>query len=242
MELRAEKLLKIYAGRRVVNEVSVRLSQGEIVGLLGPNGAGKTTCFYMIAGLLRPKRGRVYLNDKDITSLPVYKRARLGISYLPQEASIFRRLSVQENIMAALQMTSLKKKERKQRLEELLEEFNLGHVRKNLGMVVSGGERRRTEIARTLATKPTFVLLDEPFAGIDPIAIEEIKSIIVKLKEKKIGVLITDHNVSETLSIVHRAYLIFEGKLLKLGTAQELAQDEQVRRLYLGENFKLKDA
>jgi lipopolysaccharide export system ATP-binding protein len=240
MILRATNLIKIYKGRRVVNDISVEVKQGEIVGLLGPNGAGKTTSFYMIVGLIQPNEGKIFLNDNEITGLPMYKRAQLGIGYLAQEASVFRKLSVEENIMAVLEMTKIPKKEQKEKVESLLEEFSLTHVRKNLGMVLSGGERRRTEIARALAVDPKFVLLDEPFAGVDPIAVEEIQSIVAKLKSKNIGILITDHNVNETLSITDRAYLMFEGRLLKAGSAEELAADEQVRKVYLGSNFVLK--
>ncbi|MBK8444780.1 MAG: LPS export ABC transporter ATP-binding protein [Sphingobacteriales bacterium] len=240
MILRSDDLYKRYGKRTVVNGVSVQVQQGEIVGLLGPNGAGKTTSFYMIVGLIKPDTGNVYLDDKNITTLPMYKRAQLGVGYLPQEASIFRQLSVQDNISAILEMTDLSKKEQKQKLEELLEEFSLTHVRKSMGNVLSGGERRRTEIARALAVNPKFILLDEPFAGVDPIAVEDIQSIVEKLRYKNIGILITDHNVNETLSITDRAYLLFEGNLLKAGTAEELAQDEQVRRLYLGQNFELR--
>lgn len=240
MILKADNLIKVYKGRKVVNDISVKVEQGEIVGLLGPNGAGKTTSFYMIVGLIRPNGGTVYLDKTDITPLPMYKRAKLGIGYLAQEASVFRKLSVEENIMAVLEMTKIPKKEQKEKVESLLEEFSLTHVRKNLGMVLSGGERRRTEIARALAVDPKFVLLDEPFAGVDPIAVEEIQSIVAKLKNKNIGILITDHNVNETLSITDRAYLMFEGKLLKAGTAEELAADEQVRKVYLGKHFELK--
>lgn len=240
MKLRADNLVKIYKGRRVVNHISVEVQQGEIVGLLGPNGAGKTTSFYMIVGLIQPNEGEIFLEDQNITKLPMYKRAKLGIGYLAQEASVFRKLSVEENIMAVLEMTNKSKVERKEKVESLLEEFSLTHVRKNLGMVLSGGERRRTEIARALAVDPKFVLLDEPFAGVDPIAVEEIQGIVAKLKTKNIGILITDHNVNETLSITDRAYLMFEGKLLKAGTAEELAADEQVRRVYLGQQFELK--
>jgi lipopolysaccharide export system ATP-binding protein len=240
MILKADNLVKIYKGKRVVNDISVVVEQGEIVGLLGPNGAGKTTSFYMIVGLIKPNGGKVYLDEKEITPLPMYKRAKLGIGYLAQEASVFRKLSVEENILAVLEMTTMPKKEQKEKMESLLEEFSLTHVRKNLGMVLSGGERRRTEIARALAVDPKFVLLDEPFAGVDPIAVEEIQSIVAKLKNKNIGILITDHNVNETLSITDRAYLMFEGKLLKAGTAEELAADEQVRKVYLGKHFELK--
>jgi len=224
----------------VVNDISVQVSQGEIVGLLGPNGAGKTTSFYMIVGLIQPNSGKIFLEDQDITGLPMYKRAKLGIGYLAQEASVFRKLSVEENILAVLEMTTLTKVQQKEKMESLLEEFSLTHVRKNLGIVLSGGERRRTEIARALAVDPKFVLLDEPFAGVDPIAVEEIQTIVAKLKTKNIGILITDHNVNETLSITDRAYLMFEGRLLKAGTAEELAADEQVRRVYLGTQFELK--
>ncbi|PRY89952.1 LPS export ABC transporter ATP-binding protein [Mongoliibacter ruber] len=240
MKLRADNLVKIYKGRKVVNDISVEVEQGEIVGLLGPNGAGKTTSFYMIVGLIQPNQGEIFLENQNITKLPMYKRAKLGIGYLAQEASVFRKLSVEENIMAVLEMTNKSKIERKEKVESLLEEFSLTHVRKNLGMVLSGGERRRTEIARALAVDPKFVLLDEPFAGVDPIAVEEIQTIVAKLKNKNIGILITDHNVNETLSITDRAYLMFEGKLLKAGTAEELAADEQVRRVYLGQHFELK--
>ncbi len=240
MILRAEHLVKIYKGRRVVNDISVDVNQGEIVGLLGPNGAGKTTSFYMIVGLIQPNEGKIFLEQENITSLPMYKRAKLGIGYLAQEASVFRKLSVEENLMAVLEMTDMPKQERKEKVDSLLEEFSLTHVRKNLGMVLSGGERRRTEIARALAVDPKFVLLDEPFAGVDPIAVEEIQTIVAKLKTKNIGILITDHNVNETLSITDRAYLMFEGRLLKAGTAEELAADEQVRKVYLGSQFELK--
>jgi lipopolysaccharide export system ATP-binding protein len=240
MKLRAENLIKIYKGRKVVNNISVEVEQGEIVGLLGPNGAGKTTSFYMIVGLIKPNEGKIFLDNQEITELPMYKRAKLGLGYLAQEASVFRKLSVEENIMAVLEMTNMSKTAMKEKVESLLEEFSLTHVRKNLGMVLSGGERRRTEIARALAVDPKFVLLDEPFAGVDPIAVEEIQTIVAKLKTKNIGILITDHNVNETLSITDRAYLMFEGKLLKAGTAEELAADEQVRRVYLGQHFELK--
>jgi len=240
MQLRAENLVKQYKGHSVVRGVSPTVSQGEIVGLLGPNGAGKTTTFYMIVGLVKPNVGEVYLNEERITGLPLYKRAQKGISYLPQEASVFRNLTVEENLMAVLEMTDLPKNEQKEKMEGLLEEFSITHIRKNKGMVLSGGERRRTEIARALAIDPKFVLLDEPFAGVDPIAVEEIQILIGQLKKKNIGVLITDHNVNETLSITDRAYLMFEGSLLKSGTAEELAEDEKVRKVYLGKNFELK--
>lgn len=240
MELRAEHLVKKYKKRKVVNDISVKVNQGEIVGLLGPNGAGKTTSFYMIVGLIKPNEGNIYLNDEDMTDLPMYRRAQRGVGYLAQEASVFRKLSVEDNVLAVLEMTDLSKKEQKEKCEMLLEEFSLTHVRKNLGQVLSGGERRRTEIARVLAVDPKFVLLDEPFAGVDPIAVEEIQTIVAQLKNKNIGILITDHNVNETLSITDRAYLMFEGKLLKAGTAEELAADEQVRKVYLGKHFELK--
>jgi lipopolysaccharide export system ATP-binding protein len=240
MRLRAEGLLKVYKKRKVVNQVSVNVAQGEIVGLLGPNGAGKTTSFYMIVGLITPEAGSIFLDDKNITGLPMYKRANLGIGYLPQEASIFRKLSVEDNIKAILEFSKLSKKEQKEKLESLLDEFGLQKVRKSRGDLVSGGERRRTEIARALANDPKFILLDEPFAGIDPIAVEDIQYIIAKLRKKNIGILITDHNVQETLSITDRAYLLFEGKILKSGTAEELAVDEQVRKVYLGKNFELR--
>lgn len=240
MTLKTNLLQKSYRKRKVVNEVSVEVKQGEIVGLLGPNGAGKTTTFYMMVGLVQPDEGSILLDETDITSEPMYKRARRGIGYLPQEASIFRKLSVEDNITAVLEMTSLTKEEQKLKLESLLSEFGLNHVRKSRGDVLSGGERRRTEIARALATDPKFILLDEPFAGIDPIAVEDIQNIVAKLKFKNIGILITDHNVQETLSITDRAYLLFEGKILKNGTAEELAADEQVRKVYLGRNFELR--
>lgn len=233
-------LQKSYKGRTVVNNVSVTVKQGEIVGLLGPNGAGKTTTFYMVVGLIKPDEGTVYLNEEDITKLPMYKRAQMGIGYLPQEASVFRSLSVEDNILAVLEMTSLSKEERFLKLESLLDEFNLQLVRKNNGDSLSGGERRRTEIARALAVDPKFILLDEPFAGVDPIAVEDIQTVVAKLKTKNIGILITDHNVNETLSICDRAYLLIEGKIFKHGTAEELADDEDVRRLYLGTNFTLR--
>ncbi len=224
----------------VVKDVSVQVKQGEIVGLLGPNGAGKTTTFYMIVGLIKPFGGTVFLDDSDITNLPMYKRAKRGVGYLAQEASVFRKLSVEDNIKAVLQFTKFSKKEQKERLESLLEEFGLQHIRKSNGITLSGGERRRTEIARALAVDPHFILLDEPFAGVDPIAVEDIQSIVSKLKEKNIGILITDHNVHETLTITDRAYLLFEGSILKAGTAEELAADEHVRKVYLGENFELR--
>ena len=233
-------LQKSYKGRTVVNNVSVTVKQGEIVGLLGPNGAGKTTTFYMVVGLIKPDEGTVFLNDEDITKLPMYKRAQMGIGYLPQEASVFRSLSVEDNILAVLEMTALSKEERLLKLESLLDEFNLQLVRKNNGDSLSGGERRRTEIARALAVDPKFILLDEPFAGVDPIAVEDIQTVVAKLKTKNIGILITDHNVNETLSICDRAYLLIEGKIFKHGTAEELADDEDVRRLYLGTNFTLR--
>lgn len=223
-----------------MNQVDVEVKQGEIVGLLGPNGAGKTTTFYMIVGLIKPNEGQIFLESEDITKLPMYKRAQMGIGYLPQEASVFRKLSVEDNIMAVLEMTKLNRAQRHEKLESLLEEFGLNHVRKNRGDFLSGGERRRTEIARALAVDPSFILLDEPFAGVDPIAVEDIQSIVSKLKDKNIGILITDHNVQETLSITDRAYLLFEGKILRSGTAEDLAADETVRRVYLGKNFELK--
>ncbi len=240
MILRAENLIKKYKKRIVVNDVSVQVAQGEIVGLLGPNGAGKTTSFYMIVGLIKPNGGQIFLEDQNITELPMYKRAKLGIGYLAQEASVFRKLTVEENLMAPLEMGEMTKKDRKERVDKLLEEFSLTHVRKNLGMVLSGGERRRTEIARALAVDPKFVLLDEPFAGVDPIAVEEIQSIVARLKKKNIGILITDHNVDETLSITDRAYLMVEGKLFRSGNAEELANDPMVRKVYLGQNFQLR--
>ena len=240
MKLYTNSIQKTYKGRAVVKGVTIEVNQGEIVGLLGPNGAGKTTSFYMIVGLVKPDQGTVILDDIDITKYPMYKRAQLGIGYLPQEVSVFRKLSVEDNILAILEMTKLNKAQRLERLEQLLEEFSLTHVRKNLGHSLSGGEKRRTEIARALATNPKFVLLDEPFAGVDPIAVEDIQSIIADLRNKNIGILITDHNVQETLSITDRAYLLFEGNILKAGTAEELASDEQVRKVYLGQNFELR--
>ena len=240
MKLYTNKICKTYRSRNVVDSVSIEVNQGEIVGLLGPNGAGKTTSFYMIVGLVRPDFGNIFIDELEITKLPMYKRAQMGIGYLPQEVSVFRKLSVEDNIMAILEMTNLNKLERNRKLEELLEEFSLTYVRKSIGDRLSGGEKRRTEIARTLATNPKFILLDEPFAGVDPIAVEDIQSIVSKLKERNIGVLITDHNVQETLSITDRAYLLFEGKILKYGTAEDLASDEQVRKVYLGQNFILR--
>jgi lipopolysaccharide export system ATP-binding protein len=238
--LRAENVIKRYRRRTVVDGVSVEVGQGEIVGLLGPNGAGKTTTFYMIVGLISPNEGRVMLNEQEITREPMYRRAQMGIGYLPQEASVFRKLSVEDNIRAVLEMTGRNKAQQAERLEGLLSEFNLHKVRRNMGDTLSGGERRRTEIARALATEPKFILLDEPFAGVDPIAVEDIQSIVAQLKQKGIGVLITDHNVQETLSITDRAYLLFEGRILKQGKAEELASDEQVRKVYLGQNFELR--
>ena len=240
MILRAENLVKIYGNRTVVKSVSVDVNQGEIVGLLGPNGAGKTTTFYMIVGFVKPNEGNVFLQNDNITDLPMYKRAQNGIGYLPQEPSVFRKLSVEDNIKAVLEMTTLNKAEQKDKLESLIDEFRLDKVRKSLGDTLSGGERRRTEIARALATSPNFILLDEPFAGIDPIAVEDIQYIVARLKTKNIGILITDHNVQETLSITDRAYLMFEGNILKAGTAEELAGDEMVRKVYLGKNFELR--
>ena len=240
MILKAEKLVKIYGRRKVVKEVSIEVNQGEIVGLLGPNGAGKTTTFYMVVGFIKPNEGNVFLENENITELPMYKRAQNGIGYLPQEPSVFRKLSVEDNIKAVLEMTKLSKSEQKDKLESLIDEFSLHKVRTNMGDSLSGGERRRTEIARALATSPKFILLDEPFAGIDPIAVEDIQYIVAKLKTKNIGILITDHNVQETLSITDRAYLMFEGNILKAGTAEELAADEMVRKVYLGMNFELK--
>ncbi|MFN8714940.1 MAG: LPS export ABC transporter ATP-binding protein [Bacteroidota bacterium] len=240
MILGADNIVKRYKGRTVVNNVSIQVRQGEIVGLLGPNGAGKTTSFYMIVGMVKPNEGRIYLDDKEITNEPMYRRAQLGIGYLAQEKSVFRKLSVEDNIRAVLQMTKLTQGEQEKKLESLLDEFALHHIRKNNGDNLSGGERRRTEIARALATSPNFILLDEPFAGVDPIAVEDIQQVVFSLKKKNIGILITDHNVHETLALVDRAYLLFEGKILKSGTAEELAADEQVRRVYLGMNFELR--
>ncbi|HOK26088.1 MAG TPA: LPS export ABC transporter ATP-binding protein [Bacteroidales bacterium] len=240
MKLYTQNLVKKYRNRKVVNDVSVQVQQGEIVGLLGPNGAGKTTTFYMIVGLIKPNEGKVFLDNEDITPLPVYKRARRGIGYLSQEPSIFRNLSVEDNIRAVLELSGFPESEQKERLEMMLDEFGLQKIRKNKGIQLSGGERRRTEIARALALKPKFILLDEPFAGIDPIAVEDIQNIVSHLKDKNIGILITDHNVHETLSITDRSYLLFEGRILKSGTSQELADDEIVRRVYLGKNFELR--
>ncbi len=240
MILYTENIVKKYRKRSVVNDVSVKVEQGEIVGLLGPNGAGKTTTFYMMVGLIKPFSGKVFLEDKEITTEPMYRRSQLGIGYLAQEASVFRHLSVEDNLKAVLEFSHFNKEEQKERLELLLDEFGLDHIRKSMGITLSGGERRRTEIARALAADPKFVLLDEPFAGVDPIAVEDIQTIVAKLKEKNIGVLITDHNVHETLSITDRSYLLFEGSILKAGTSEELAQDEHVRKVYLGENFELR--
>ncbi len=240
MKLYTTNLVKRYKTRTVVNEVSVEVEQGEIVGLLGPNGAGKTTTFYMIVGLIRPNGGQIWLDNTQITDFPMYRRARLGIGYLAQEASVFRKLSVEDNLMAVMELSDMTRQERKERQESLLEEFGLARIRKSLGIQLSGGERRRTEIARALALKPNFILLDEPFAGVDPIAVEDIQTIVSHLKDKNIGILITDHNVHETLSITDRAYLLFEGKILKQGTASQLADDEQVRNVYLGKNFELR--
>ncbi len=240
MILKADNIVKKYRSRTVVNNVSVEVSQGEIVGLLGPNGAGKTTSFYMMVGLIKPNKGEIFLDEENITDLPMYKRAQKGIGYLAQEASVFRKLSVEDNIKAVLEMTKLSKAEQSEKLESLLDEFGLQHIRTNRGDLLSGGERRRTEIARALSVDPKFILLDEPFAGVDPIAVEDIQQIVAQLKDKNIGILITDHNVHETLSITDRAYLLFEGSILKAGTAKELAEDEQVRRVYLGKNFELR--
>jgi len=240
VKLSATNLKKVYNQRTVVKSVSLEVNQGEIIGLLGPNGAGKTTSFYMIVGLVRPNGGAIYLDDKEITDYPMYKRAQNGIGYLAQEASVFRKLSVEENILSVLQTTSLSKTAQKEKMEELLEEFSLTHIRKNRGDLLSGGERRRTEIARALATDPKFILLDEPFAGVDPVAVEDIQCIVAQLKHKNIGILITDHNVQETLAITERSYLMFEGKILKAGAPEELAADEMVRKVYLGQNFELR--
>jgi len=240
MNLRSENIVKIYGGKEVVKEVSIEVNKGEIVGLLGPNGAGKTTSFYMIVGLINPNSGKVFFDGDDISNLPMYKRAQLGIGYLAQEASIFRKMTVEDNLLSVLEMTNLSKSEQKQKCEDLLNEFGLKKIRKNIGGLLSGGERRRTEIARCLATDPSFILLDEPFAGVDPIAVEDIQEIVSKLKEKNIGILITDHNVHETLSITDRAYLLYDGEILKSGTSEELVSDEMVRKLYLGRNFELR--
>ena len=240
MILRADNIIKYYGKKAVVKGVSVQVKQGEIVGLLGPNGAGKTTCFYMMVGLVKPNEGAVYLDDLNITKLPMYKRAQLGLGYLAQEASVFRKMTVEDNLLSVLEMTKLSKKEQQEKCESLLDEFGLQQIRKNMGGLLSGGERRRTEIARALATNPKFILLDEPFAGVDPIAVEDIQQIVATLKDKNIGILITDHNVHETLKITDRAYLLFEGNILKQGTAEELAADEQVRKVYLGKNFELR--
>ncbi len=240
MILKTENISKSYKSRDVVKNVSIEVNKGEIVGLLGPNGAGKTTSFYMIVGLVSPDTGLVYLDGQDITKTPMYKRSKMGIGYLPQEVSVFRKLTVEDNILAILQMTKLNKEEQHIRLEELLDEFGLNHVRKNLGIKLSGGEKRRTEIARSLAINPSFILLDEPFAGVDPLAVEDIQKIVLKLKKKNIGILITDHNVQETLGIVDRAYLLFEGAILKSGSAEMLAEDDQVKKVYLGQNFELR--
>ncbi|HCD23132.1 MAG TPA: LPS export ABC transporter ATP-binding protein [Flavobacteriaceae bacterium] len=240
MKLRAEEITKSYRGRKVVKGISLEVNQGEIVGLLGPNGAGKTTSFYMIVGLIKPNSGHIYLDDKDITTFPMYRRAQHGIGYLAQEASVFRKMSVEDNILSVLELTSWSKQEQLAKMEALIEEFGLGHIRKNRGDLLSGGERRRTEIARALATDPKFILLDEPFAGVDPVAVEDIQKIIDQLRSKNIGILITDHNVQETLAITERSYLMFEGGILKSGTPEELAQDEMVRKVYLGQNFELR--
>ena len=240
MKLYAENITKTYRGRKVVNKVSVTVNQGEIIGLLGPNGAGKTTSFYMIVGLIKPLSGHIYLEDTDITKFPMYRRAQSGIGYLAQEASVFRKLTVEQNIKSVLELTTLSKKEQQDKTEALLEEFGLNHICKNRGDLLSGGERRRTEIARALATDPKFVLLDEPFAGVDPVAVEDIQKIVAHLKKRNIGILITDHNVQETLAITDRTYLMFEGKILKTGTPEELAQDEMVRKVYLGQSFELR--
>ncbi|MCM4161796.1 LPS export ABC transporter ATP-binding protein [Antarcticibacterium flavum] len=240
MKLYAENLVKSYKGREVVKGISVEVNQGEIVGLLGPNGAGKTTSFYMIVGLIKPNGGKIYLDKENITKFPMYKRAQYGIGYLAQEASVFRKLSIEDNIMSVLELTKLSKKERVDKMESLIDEFGLGHIRKNRGDLLSGGERRRTEIARALATDPHFILLDEPFAGVDPVAVEDIQRIVAQLKNKNIGILITDHNVQETLAITDRTYLMFEGAILKHGVPEELAADQMVRKVYLGQNFELR--
>ncbi|MCH2489706.1 MAG: LPS export ABC transporter ATP-binding protein [Flavobacteriales bacterium] len=240
MKLKAEDLVKSYKGRKVVKGITVEVNQGEIVGLLGPNGAGKTTSFYMIVGLIKPNGGRIFLEGKEITKYPMYKRAQNGIGYLAQEASVFRKLSVEDNILSVLQLTNLSKQEQRRKMDQLIEEFGLGHIRKNRGDLLSGGERRRTEIARALATDPHFILLDEPFAGVDPVAVEDIQRIVAQLKNKNIGILITDHNVQETLAITDRTYLMFEGSILKHGEPEELANDEMVRKVYLGQNFELR--
>jgi len=240
MKLQAEHLVKIYGKRTVVKDVSINVSQGEIVGLLGPNGAGKTTSFYMIVGLIKPNGGNIYLDTTEITKYPMYKRAQLGVGYLPQEASVFRQMSVEDNIKSVMEVRGFSKEYQKEKLESLIEEFGLGHIRKSLGIQLSGGERRRTEIARALAVDPKFILLDEPFAGVDPIAVEDIQGIVATLKNKNIGILITDHNVDETLAITDRAYLLFDGKILQAGTPEDLANDPEVRRVYLGKNFELR--
>lgn len=240
MKLRVQNLMKSYSGRKVVKDVSFEVKQGEIVGLLGPNGAGKTTSFYMTVGLIKPNDGAIFLDDKEITKFPMYKRAQSGIGYLAQEASVFRKLSIEDNILSVLQMTKLSKKEQRDKMESLIEEFGLGHIRKNRGDLLSGGERRRTEIARALATDPSFILLDEPFAGVDPVAVEDIQRIVARLTQKNIGILITDHNVQETLAITDRTYLMFEGSILKAGKPEMLANDEMVRKVYLGQNFELR--
>jgi len=240
MKLRAENLVKSYKGREVVKGINVEVNRGEIVGLLGPNGAGKTTSFYMIVGLIKPNSGKIFLENTEITKFPMYKRAQNGIGYLAQEASVFRKLSIEENILSVLQLTKLSKKEQLAKMESLIEEFGLSHIRKNRGDLLSGGERRRTEIARALATSPNFILLDEPFAGVDPVAVEDIQRIVAQLKDKNIGILITDHNVQETLAITDRTYLMFEGSILKHGEPEELAADEMVRKVYLGQNFELR--
>lgn len=240
MKLSASNLMKSYSGRQVVKNVSLEVNQGEIVGLLGPNGAGKTTCFYMIVGLIKPNGGKIFLDNKEITKYPMYKRAQIGIGYLAQEASVFRKLSIEDNILSVLQMTKLSKKEQLDKMESLIDEFGLGHIRKSRGDLLSGGERRRTEIARALATNPNFILLDEPFAGVDPVAVEDIQRIVAQLTKKNIGILITDHNVQETLAITDRTYLMFEGNILKAGKPEELAADELVRKVYLGQNFELR--